>query len=377
MDLEIIRAQLVADTQPFVAGLERAGGALGTMGQRAQTSSRGLTVIRGAMVGLAAQATGAAGPVGRLAQGLLLLGGGSTAVLGAAAGIGALALAYNELTKETREAKKAQEDMIESLKGIGVHAELTAARIKLAALQSEVGTHLKPSFLSSLLFFVTGGQGKPKLETDVTAEQQLLSQIATVQNEIARLVEREAAWRHDVAEATERAARAELERVRHLKEAVDLEGPLPAKFLNAPGGKSLITKTENLAFLQKEVFGIVGSDMQERVRDLGISLGRQLMLGMVEGIDSLRDVLRAVLMAILDFGITSFLESILPVPGLVSGKGPIPGKSPAVGPAQFHGTMQMSGLQPVTAYFVARDPAFQQLLREGILVAGAEGFRHG
>lgn len=80
-----------------------------------------------------------------------------------------------------------------------------------------------------------------------------------------------------------------------------------------------------------------------------------------------KDLFKMVIMSLLDFGLGALLGSIFPPATALGGA-----KVGAVGPAQFN--FKMSGLQPMTAYAVARDPAFQQVLREGVLVAQSQGF---
>src|SRR5882672_9426102 len=93
-------------------------------GQLAETGaagSRGLHMVRSAAAALAFQATGVAGPVGKIAEGLLLFGAGSTVVLGAVAGLAAVALAYRVLTQETRDDIAAQQELAKELAGMGAH----------------------------------------------------------------------------------------------------------------------------------------------------------------------------------------------------------------------------------------------------------------
>src|SRR5688572_10071757 len=101
-------------------------------------SNRAIGILRNGMVGLAMQATGTVGPVGKLAQGLLMFGGGSGLVLGVAAGIGAIALAYNALTRDAREAKEANDEFMLSLAKIGPHARAVIERNKLTTLQEDL-----------------------------------------------------------------------------------------------------------------------------------------------------------------------------------------------------------------------------------------------
>lgn len=110
--IERENAQAVAQTRKEISGLvgdvqnlnRTSSGSTGAVAafagsmfkteQAATTSGKGVLALRQAITGLAFQATGTAGPVGRLASALLLFAGGSSLVIGVAAGIGAIATAY-------------------------------------------------------------------------------------------------------------------------------------------------------------------------------------------------------------------------------------------------------------------------------------------
>lgn len=85
-------------------------------------SQRGMTRLTSGFTALAVQATGVPGPVGAIVSGLLLLGTGSLAVTGAAAGIALLALAYRAFTADARRAREATDEWIK--------AQLEAARAR-------------------------------------------------------------------------------------------------------------------------------------------------------------------------------------------------------------------------------------------------------
>lgn len=64
-------------------------------------SRSGLKKVEGGMTSLAFAATGVPGPFGKIAQGALLLGGGSGVLLGVAVAAGAVAVAYQYMTKQS------------------------------------------------------------------------------------------------------------------------------------------------------------------------------------------------------------------------------------------------------------------------------------
>lgn len=130
--------------------------------------------------------------------------------------------------------------------------------------------------------------------------------------------------------------------------------------------------------LRRELEGTLGDDkFQERLKQLGVSLGRQLMFGLMEGVQSMQDILRSLFMAVLDFGIGSLLGSLFKLGGGGVGKlAEVTKVSPQVAGAGITpAVMQLPAMQPATSFFVARDPAFQQVYREAALVAASQGFR--
>ncbi|MGH2406419.1 MAG: hypothetical protein ACRDGN_18450 [bacterium] len=131
-------------------GLAQANAALRRVSQSGPEARRGLQLAQIGIQQLALQATGLAGPLGRVAQALLQFGGGNALVLGAAAGIGVVAFAYRALTKDSREAAEAQEKLREGLvrtaaaraqamlpESARIRQELAANQEQLKALEAE------------------------------------------------------------------------------------------------------------------------------------------------------------------------------------------------------------------------------------------------
>lgn len=108
-----------AASDRLVFGMTQAGLSARKLTDASEGSTRGLGKVQNALVGLAVQGTATAGPVGKLIEGLLLFGAGSTVVLGVAAGVSVIALAYRKVTEEARRteeaAKKARDAIRESL----------------------------------------------------------------------------------------------------------------------------------------------------------------------------------------------------------------------------------------------------------------------
>lgn len=122
------------------AGLAKLNNELDQLGRSGPGARTGLRLAETGMRTLAFEAAGVAGPLGRVAAGLLSLGGGNALVLGAAAGIGIVAAAYKFFTADAVAATKAQEDFLKSLEktpqGAATFARnaLQAAQENLAAL---------------------------------------------------------------------------------------------------------------------------------------------------------------------------------------------------------------------------------------------------
>jgi hypothetical protein len=135
---DIVRLAIVYDTSQAAASLNRLDAQTNALTRTTALNSHAQATLKRGLVGLAMQATATSGPVGQLSQALLLMGGGSGLVIGVAAVIGTLALAYRAWTSDTREAAKAQEELIKQLQGVGIHAQLMAARFILARLQMDL-----------------------------------------------------------------------------------------------------------------------------------------------------------------------------------------------------------------------------------------------
>ncbi len=110
MSWDVVARALFVDNGA-AAGLAKFNDQIHGVAKAAPGGTRGLNALEGGLRSLAFEAAGVGGPMGRIAEGLLKFGGGSGLILGAAAGIGLITLAYNALTKESREAAEAQEKL--------------------------------------------------------------------------------------------------------------------------------------------------------------------------------------------------------------------------------------------------------------------------
>jgi hypothetical protein len=112
---DIIARALFVDSG-LAKGVAETNAKIHDLAKAAPGGARGLNLVETSMRSLAFEAVGIQGPLGRIAEGLLKFGGGSTLVLGVTAGIGLIAAVYKDFTAEARAAEKAQTDFIESLK---------------------------------------------------------------------------------------------------------------------------------------------------------------------------------------------------------------------------------------------------------------------
>lgn len=114
------------------AGLAKANAALAQVGRSGPGARAGLRAAEQGMRALAFEAAGLGGPMGRISAGLLQLGGGSALVLGAVAGIGAVAGAYKLAAQSGDELRETNERLNQSWR------DIIARGKPLVALQNEI-----------------------------------------------------------------------------------------------------------------------------------------------------------------------------------------------------------------------------------------------
>jgi hypothetical protein len=167
------------------AGLARANAGLNQLARSGPGARAGLRAVEIGARQLSFAAAGLSGGMGQLARGLLLFGGGSAGMLAAVAGIGGLALAYQHLTKDSREAAAAQLKVREELARVADEAR----RARLPESERIGG-------------LIGGGR---------TRFQELTAQIAARQAEIAAGAPTQAFSFETVAQATTRLLAADKE----------------------------------------------------------------------------------------------------------------------------------------------------------------------
>jgi hypothetical protein len=419
------------------------GGANGNgVAPAADRATKSLRVLRGGMVGLAIQATGTAGPVGKIAQGLLLMGGGSTLVLGVAAGIGVMAIAVRAMTRDLRDNVQAQEEMIAALNKLGTHGQITAIRTQIDALiQERDHPTLLQRFKRAPTFSgprIGGGWRPEELE-------QINREIAKLQGLLGQLTrEFESPWNKALAESTQglREAQIAFENVGETTAVVnslieasrlkfeqypkDVRQAIVANHELAASQRAIAEASRNVnttftdAQIQFNMLGQSAGAVQEaldrfhlspqgipedeairlaslqrqaremlqavadfeQIRDWGIRAGQQFVRSFAEGMFKMEDFLKMLFVELLDI-ITGTLFGKLfgkfggGLTGGAQGKGvaDIGKVSGQVVPANLGLSMNMGGLQPLTVFAISRDPGFQQVIRESILVAASQGFK--
>jgi hypothetical protein len=388
VQLERITATLTADASQFVNGMQQAKRALGSVGTASAQTNRAMGVLKNGMVGLAAQATGTTGPVAKLAQGLLMFGGGSGAVLGVAAGLGAIAIAYQELTRDAREAAKANNDLLVALGKISAHGRFSAERQKLETLQeqlgiAEAGTHI-------------GGADFDRVIVD-TKEVARLKGLIQKQTEAVAFWEREASREvvHQLG-VIGMVAFQEERRVAALKDGLavmvrmkEVEQDFAQAGKSFLGWESGIKKELSVAGLKGEAFAEQLEKVKlkeffppdDELQQLGMSVGRQLAMGLMEGFQNMQDVMRSIFSAVLSFALGRIFGAI--IGGAVGGPaGAVAGgvaggkfSGSVIAPASFSLNVT-GGLSPAaTPFAAARDAEWQRFLRESFIVATDAGFR--
>jgi hypothetical protein len=199
-----------AGTRAWELGLANLRARQGALDTSFAISGKGAEKLRAGFQALALQATGTSPAIANLVNGLLLLGPGSTAVLGVAAAAAVIGVAYNALTKNAREAKeeaeKLTEELIrqgnirvdpafearESLKKLDTQADRT--RAELARLEEQQQRLVQIQSPSTPL----GGE-EALFESATFADAS--ARIAQLQADLERLAKAQKEARNEIAEA--------------------------------------------------------------------------------------------------------------------------------------------------------------------------------
>jgi hypothetical protein len=137
---------------------------------RASTESAGK--LREGLQAVAFQAAGIDGPIGKLSSTLLSFGAGSTLVLAATAGVGAVALAMRTMVGPATAAREASEKFAKSLQGaISVAQQFRDLEAASAAARAESMSRIQAVSASSPIGPVLGLAGGAQVRAESEAEQ--------------------------------------------------------------------------------------------------------------------------------------------------------------------------------------------------------------
>lgn len=165
---------LEATTVDFTRGMAQAEGTVNRFNTHVTGSGRGLAIMETGLRRLGFEAVGLKGPLGKVAEGLALFGGGSTLVLGVAAGLGAIALAMKLMGQEAEETQKRVEGLIKMARGGGFGAE--TAQKPLEAQLGQLQIDLDEKVNGRFDLFTKTWTMVPKLVGDARSKVELEAQ---------------------------------------------------------------------------------------------------------------------------------------------------------------------------------------------------------
>jgi hypothetical protein len=394
IQLEEIRARLVADTAQFQAGMQGAQRAMGDVASRSTTTTRTLRTLEGGMRALAFQAAGLPGPLGRITSALLSFAGGTGLVIGVVAGLGAIALAYKKLADAADHAEQVLRDrakrMMEHLRVIRTVQDEGLLLARRAELQATRGVESG----ANLVF--GGAELDPTKQAGLQNVQRLLdaidAQLAEIRNQRTKAILEDM---QDIERALAGAAAnlnlagiAAFNLERALFPFTPAEGgpPIEDRWLTLPQFIGGLTPEEIRTGVPEGALRGTTDKLAEEfnasMADIGISGMRALLQGLIEGAANIEDILKAF---ITQLAITAILKPLQLALGIASPStegmkiGAAFTQGIALGMVQgaaLQFKLDVSGMPPAPNIFAsARDNQWQQLLRESSLVALSQGFR--
>lgn len=405
MIIDRLTAVLTADTGGFEGGMNRAQAQLAGFTRSSENAGHGVTMLRRGFQGLAIQATGVGGPIGHITSGLLMLGAGSAVMLGAAAGIGLVAAAFKYLEERAIAAGKAD---LEATAIIARHGQLL------------LGISASPENRSLLAGNVTAAQQAVQQAQDRYVdsighgtEATQLFWDALIRAKVGLMQAEQALARMDVTlgrvAASLNQVRKGMEGIKSFQEANMKGGGFEnikgmAEPIAAFGGMEGIKSFQEAHIKGGGVENLKG--MIEPITDAtteamlaaGMAGGQAFVNGLMQGIVSLKDVLRAFLEVFFEIGVLKVVKDVLKVhspsqvafgmgqnfsmglaQGIAAGGMNVAGASASltarlVGSASLG--LNVSGMpQAGNPLAAARDADWQRFLRESNLVAQSGGFR--
>jgi hypothetical protein len=367
--LDTIVATLRADTAQFESGMQRAGRQVDGLRTSSVGAEHGLRVLRSGVVSLALSTTGVDSGIGRIAQALLLLGAGSTAVLGVAAGVAVIAKAYDVMTARAREAAKAQDDLRAAIAKMAEAArdpaeklreQLMKGQAEIARLNKEI-TEREQAIAAREAVGLTGGVARLRDEL-IKLRSQRNALILQIRQLLGGAVTLEAVTVDVPPRPGGMRPPGDLIRSR------DFQG-------GAPGLPPL--RGRDIRFYptlpeMKTGLDTLQNELEPVVQQMGQLLGHVFAQAMMGGITDLKDIFKSILASFLEAGINFAISKSIGGIFHPSGAGGVA--------ASVQGGGQFSVVAPplpqmIHPYDAARMAEWQQLYRETALVANSQGFR--
>jgi len=373
--------------------MQQAGTSMNRLGTTAVSSHRALTIIKGGLLNVAATAAAVPGPIGHISTalvGMQLSTGGLLAILGVLA---AAALLFKKLGDAAQRAADnvvaAADRMRKNLSAfVQAHADtigigrmgpeaqlgLEILRNRLVEAQAQLVRLQHPQTAADVLEH--GPDFLDRSTTALTAQKNKIIETQQAINDLEKAVhdlrvKELRQWAADmvpIIKNLERIGGAVGSQARILRQPLGMRGMDPRLLKPVEADDAVLN-------LRLQLAGAFDKDNEKFLR-LGESVGRTIMDGVIGGMQSMQDILRSIFLQLMEFALGSFIGSILhpgsSLGGLVKAGG---SSQKLVGPVSMTGSLNMSGLQPLTAFAIARDPGFQQVIREAILVAGSQGFK--
>ncbi len=388
-------ATATTGTRSFYEGVDQAG-------IFATGSERGIRRMEMALGGIAAQSVGANHSLGLLGESMLLFSGGSAVAIGVLAGLAAIAGALQLISANAEADEMSLKKLEKELDTLGPHAKMVSLQLQIADLERQ---KIDPTFLEKIKQLgkqFWGSLTGSEEATGTGISEAFNRQIATLQNELSRATEE---YNTKLAHQNELLADErmrlfelgeELDRIaaKVAKEIASPEFQADLENLFDPGGAFFRSKAfqQDLKEAGKQMGEVLreGQRVMERALEetdrqmqrLGNTLGRDLAEAIGNGFKDMAGLLKSIFMQVLQFALGQFFGSVFKslagggIPGAPDTSGFDPssiGHSRAFSSGGV--TIDMSRAMPLTAFAVARDPGFQEVIRAAILTAKSQGFR--
>lgn len=207
------RVWFEAQTSQFTARVAAAEQQLGRLDRAPRNAARAIGLLQSGMQQLSFQATGATGPLGRVAAGMGTLAIGSPVMLGIMAGIGGVTALIKFLGREADESKKRIDGFLESLRSKELQAFLPGRSLatreaeKAALLAERAGLPLAPAGVAPSMLSAEEARAAARV---LAIDKELL----TINHEIGLA-------RRDIAAETEKTAVTAEREAEALTKAVD------------------------------------------------------------------------------------------------------------------------------------------------------------